>query len=44
MDRDIAIKIKDALLAIQTAVETIAENTTPATPETPEVPAESTGT
>ena len=30
MDRDIALKIKDALLAIQTAVETIAVNTTPA--------------
>lgn len=30
MDRDVALAIKDALEAIQTAVETIAVNTTPA--------------
>ena len=35
MDRDVALKILDALEAIQTAVETIAENTTPTTPEEP---------
>ena len=30
MDRDVALKILDALEAIQTAVETIATNTAPA--------------
>ena len=44
MDRDIALKVQAALEAIQVAVETIAENTAPATPETPEVPAEGAGT
>ena len=33
MDRDVALKVLDALEAIQAAVETIAENTAPA--ETP---------
>lgn len=32
MDRDVALKILDALEAIQVAVETIAENTAPETP------------
>ena len=33
MDRDVALKILEALEAIQEAVETIAENSAPATPE-----------
>ena len=41
MDRDLALKVVAALEAIQVAVETIAENTAPATPETP---AEDVGT
>lgn len=32
MDRDVALKILEALEAIQEAVETIAENTAPETP------------
>lgn len=39
MDRDVALKILDALEAIQEAVETIAENTAPETEETPAAPA-----
>ena len=44
MDRDLALKVVAALEAIQLAVETIAENTTPATPEEPTEPAEGAGT
>lgn len=40
MDRDVALAIKDALEAIQTAVETIAENTTPTPEPEPEPGAE----
>lgn len=42
MDRDVALKILDALEDIQTAVETIATNTTPADTPSDSEPAEST--
>lgn len=44
MDRDLALKVVEALEAIQVAVETIAVNTAPATPEEPTAPAEGAGT
>lgn len=36
MDRDLAIELVELLGAIKTAIETIAENTTPADPDAPE--------
>ena len=44
MDRDVALKVLEALEAIQVACETIATNTTPAETPSDDPPAEETGT